>query len=37
MDNSELKSENNEYKLRIQALEQQSQLKDGMDLHFSST
>ncbi|RDX84390.1 hypothetical protein CR513_34569, partial [Mucuna pruriens] len=29
-DNSELKIENNEYKLRLQVLEQQSQLKDGL-------
>jgi len=30
MDHQELKSENKEYKLRLQSLEQQSQLKDGM-------
>jgi hypothetical protein len=37
MDNSELKNENNEYKLRLQSMEQQSQLKDGMCVHFPST
>ncbi|XP_057721302.1 bZIP transcription factor 29-like [Arachis stenosperma] len=31
MDNSELKSLNNEYKLKLQALEQQSQLKDALN------
>ncbi|XP_047177924.1 bZIP transcription factor 30-like [Vigna umbellata] len=36
MDNSALKSENNEYKLRIQALEQQSQLKDDVLGWFGS-
>ncbi|OIW12023.1 hypothetical protein TanjilG_16134 [Lupinus angustifolius] len=30
MDSAELKSQNNEYKLRLQALEQQSQLKDAL-------
>lgn len=29
-DNSDLKSENNELKFRLQAMEQQSQLKDGL-------
>lgn len=30
-DSSELKSQNNEYKLRLQAMEQQSQLKDALN------
>ncbi len=30
-DSSELKSENSEYKIRLQAMEQQSQLKDALN------
>lgn len=33
MDNAELKNQNNEYKLSLQALEQQSLLKGGVYVH----